>query len=81
MSVVTRNIFWSVLYSPALASLGNGGLNYRPYYFWRPRSLPLSPFPEEIGTGNEEDEDVIRVSLRSSPDAAATPKSSRDDTW
>ena len=86
------SIHFAVLYPPSLAAIGANGLNYRPYYFWRPRSLhgyPLSPFPADDVTGGldggvDDEEDAIRVSVRSSPDLA--PISSNggqrsDDSW
>jgi hypothetical protein len=80
------------LYPPSLAAIGSNGLNYKPYYFWRPRSLhgyPLSPFPADDVTGGleggvDDDEDNIRVSVRSSPDLAPISNAGgqrSDDSW
>jgi PAB1-binding protein PBP1 len=76
------------LYPPSLAALTTGGVgSYKPYLFWHPRPLhgfPVSPFPEEMpgsGSGSEEDDEAIRVSLRSSPDLGSQKPLEFEDTW
>lgn len=91
-SCLAKAVDSEVLYPPSLAAIGSNGLNYKPYYFWRPRSLhgyPLSPFPADDVTGGleggvDDDEDNIRVSVRSSPDLAPISNAGgqrSDDSW